>query len=214
MPELPDVEVYREALERHVVGHRLEAARLASPFVLRSVEPPLAAAVGRDVVGAERLGKRLVLGLDGGLFAVVHLMIAGRLRWKRRGASERARGVLVVFDFEHGSLVLTEAGKRRRASLHLVAGRAALAEHDPGGLDVRSATPAAFAERLQAESRTLKRALCDPHVLDGIGNAYSDEILHAARLSPFRHTTALDDAEMDVLVGAIREVLAGWTLPR
>ena len=212
MPELPDVEVYREALERFTVGRPLEGLRIASPFLVRSVDPPPAAAVGRVVEQVERLGKRLLLGLEGDLWIVIHLMIAGRLRWKKRGASERGRGVLAVFDFPDGSLVFTEASKKKRASLHMVQGADGLAEHDRGGLDLRAATTEEFSARLRADdNRTLKRALCEPARFDGIGNAYSDEILHRARLSPFLRTRDLDDERTARLHTAAIEVLAEWT---
>ncbi len=211
MPELPDVTVYVERLAERIAGARLERVELASPFVLRSVEPPLERAAGRSVAGVGRLGKRIVVSLDGELHLVVHLMIAGRLAWRdARAKPSKARG-LARFEFETGTLTLTEAGTRRRASLHLVSGAAALAAHDRGGLDPLTAPTAQIADALRRERHTLKRALTDQRILAGIGNSYSDEILHAARLSPFRHTTALDDPEMDALVGAVREVLTAWT---
>jgi len=211
MPELPDVAVYQEALERFTAGRALEGARLASPFVLRTVEPPLEALVGLRVSGAERLGKRLALAFEGDLFLVFHLMIAGRLRWQKRGASVRGRGALGAFDFEHGSLVFTEASKKKRASLHVVAGRDALLEfHDRGGLDPREASLEEFAERLRLENRTLKRALVDPTLFDGSGNAYSDEILHRAKLSPFLSTGELSDERVAALQGAVRQTLDEW----
>lgn len=211
MPELPDVIVYREALERVAVDRTLEGVRLASPFVLRTVDPPIEALVGLSVVGAERMGKRLVLSLEGDLYLVFHLMIAGRLRWQKRGASIKARGALGGFDFEHGTLMFTEASKKKRASLHVVAGRSALLEHhDRGGLDPRTATLEAFAERLRLENRTLKRALVDPRLFDGIGNAYSDEILHRARMSPFLRTADLDDAQIAQLHDALIATLQDW----
>jgi formamidopyrimidine-DNA glycosylase len=211
MPELPDVVTYLEALERRVRGTPLERVRLGSPFLLRSVEPPLAAFESRRVESTARLGKRLVLGFEGELFLVLHLMIAGRLHWKARGAKiPGGKRGLAAFDFASGTLILTEAGTQKRASLHAVAGREALAEHDPGGLEVLDADLAAFRARL-AERHTLKRALTDPHLFSGIGNAYSDEILHRAGLSPLRWTTQLDAEESERLYVATREVLLEWT---
>jgi formamidopyrimidine-DNA glycosylase len=211
MPELPDVTLYVEALERHVVGRRLERARLASVSLLRSVEPPLSAAEGRRVGAASRMGKRIVLSLEGDLHLVFHLMIAGRLRWKRRGAAIPARRAHAAFDFENGTLLLTEASPRKRASLHVVQGAEALAAHDPGGLEVLEADLAAFRAALARESHTLKRTLTDPTLFSGIGNAYSDEILHRARLSPMKLGTRLDAAESAALYEATRAVLAEWT---
>ena len=210
MPELPDIAVYVEALARRVVGEALERVRLASPFLLRSVDPPLSAAEGRRVVGVRRLGKRIVVELEGGLFLVLHLMIAGRLRWRPPGAKPPGRRGLAAFDFPSGTLLLTEAGSKKRASLHVVAGEAALAEHDPGGLEVLEADLSAFRAALAAESHTLKRALTDPRILSGIGNAYSDEILHRARLSPFKRTGDLSDEETERLFRATRGVLTEW----
>jgi len=211
VPELPDVTVYVEALERHVAGRRLLGVRLASPSLLRSVDPPLAAAAGRRATGAARLGKRVVLSLEGDLHLVIHLMIAGRLRWRPQSAPLPAKRAHAAFDFEHGTLLLTEASARKRASLHVVAGRAALAAHDPGGLEPLDADLSAFAERLARERHTLKRALTDPTLFSGIGNAYSDEILHRARLSPLQLTTNLDAAEVARLHEATRATLAEWT---
>jgi formamidopyrimidine-DNA glycosylase len=211
MPELPDVTVYIEALHARIHGARLEALRLASPFVLRSVDPPVAAVVGRTVQGLGRLGKRIVIALDGELFVVVHLMIAGRLHWRPRGA--RPPGVigLAALDFSTGTVTLTEAGTRRRAAIHLVRGRAALRDHDPGGLEVLAADPAAFRAALRAERHTLKRALTDPRLFAGIGNAYADEILHRARLSPVTLTDALPDEAIGRLFEATRQTLLEWT---
>jgi len=215
LPELPDVTVYVEALERRVVGEPLERVRLASPFLLRSVDPPLAAAEGRRVVGVRRLGKRIVLELEGGLFLVLHLMIAGRLRWRGRGPDGPikvpGKAGLAAFDFPSGTLLLTEAGSKKRASLHVVRGEAGLAEHDPGGLEVLEADLAAFRAALARESHTLKRALTDPHLFSGIGNAFSDEILHRARLSPFKLTGSLTPEESERLYRAAGEVLLEWT---
>jgi formamidopyrimidine-DNA glycosylase len=230
MPETPDIEAYLEALRARVLGRRLLGVRLSNPFLLRTVEPPLEVLAGGEVVGLERLGKRIVVavadpegappaGTAGGdrsggvapFFLVLHLMIAGRLHWKAPGASiPKGRG-LAAFDFDGGTLVLTEAGKKRRASLHLVQGREALADMDPGGLEVPGSTPEEFAAALRRENHTLKRALTDPRTLSGIGNAYSDEILHRARLSPFRQTKGLDGPEMLRLHAAALDVLEEWT---
>ena len=211
MPELPDLEVYREALAARVLGRALERVRIGSPALLRSVDPPLAAAEGRRVSALRRVGKRLALGLEGGIHLVIHLMIAGRLRWLRRGAPLARRGGLAAFDFENGTLLLVEAGTKRRATLHVVRGDAGLALQDPGGLEVQEIDLAAFSARLRAENHTLKRALTDPRILAGIGNAYSDEILHRARLSPVRQTRQLDDSELATLYAAVRDTLALWT---
>ncbi len=210
MPELPDVVVYIEALERRVVGEALQRVRLGSPFVLRTALPPIAAAEGRRVVGLRRIGKRIALGLEGDLFLVFHLMIAGRLRWLMPGAPSPRRSTLAVFDFRHGSLAFTEAGTKRRAALHLVEGVAALSALDAGGIDVLGADLGAFAPRLRSENHTLKRALTDPRLFSGIGNAYSDEILHRARLSPVALTARLSDAEIERLYEATRATLAQW----
>ena len=211
MPELPDVEAYLAALRPRTLGARLEGVRLTNPFVLRSVDPPLAFASGRTVTGLRRLGKRLVIALEDEVFLIVHLMIAGRLHWRGAGARTPGKVGLAAFDFSTGTLVLTEAGTKRRASLHLVRGEAALREHDPGGLDVLAADLAAFRDALQAESHTLKRVFTDPRVFSGIGNAYSDEILHAARMSPVRLSRQLDDAEIARLFDATRRTLTEWT---
>jgi formamidopyrimidine-DNA glycosylase len=210
MPELPDVEIYLECLAPRVLGEPLERVRLASPFFLRSFDPPLATAEGKRVVALRRLGKRLVLGLEDDLFLVLHLMITGRLRWRPPGAKVPGRKGLAAFDFPAGTLLVTEMGAKKRASLHLVAGEAALAEHDPGGLEVLEADLETFAERLRAENRTLKRALTDPRILSGIGNAFSDEILHRAGLSPFLRTGQLGAAETERLYHAVRAVLEHW----
>jgi formamidopyrimidine-DNA glycosylase len=211
MPELPDVAVYVEALDARIRGARLERVRLASPFLLRSVEPPLAAAAGRTVTGLSRLGKRIVIALDGGLFLALHLMIAGRLHWKTAGARPPGRIGLAALDFSTGTLVVTEAGTKRRASLHLLRGEAALRELDPGGIEVLETDIAAFRAALARENHTLKRALTDPGILSGIGNAYSDEILHRARLSPVKLTQQLSPEEGARLFEACRETLAEWT---
>jgi len=210
MPELPDVTVYVERLDARLRGDVLHRIRLLNPFVLRSPLPPIATAEGRAVRGVERLGKRIVLALDGELFLVLHLMIAGRLRWLAEGAKPPGRISLALFEFDSGKLLLTEAGSKRRASLHLVEGESALAAMDPGGLDVLEASLADFTRRLQAENHTLKRALTDPTILSGIGNAYSDELLHRARLSPTLQTRYLSDAEWQQLYDATQATLADW----
>jgi formamidopyrimidine-DNA glycosylase len=210
MPELPDVTVYVEALRARITGARLEGVRLAQPFVLRSVDPPIAEVTGRAVAGVRRLGKRIVIALQGERFVVIHLMIAGRLHWKPAGARPPARIGVAALDFSTGTLVMTEAGTKKRAAIHLVRGEAALADHDPGGLEPLQATLAQFAAALTAERHTLKRALTDPTIFSGIGNAYGDEILHAARLSPVRLTPALTDAETARLWEATRATLTGW----
>jgi len=211
MPELPDVTVYVEALERHVAGRTLDGVRIGSPFVLRSVEPPIADAAGRAVTGVRRLGKRIVLALEPDLFLVIHLMIAGRLRWRPRGAAvPRGRG-LAAFDFPGGTLLFTEEGRKHRAGLWLVRGEEALAAHDRGGIEPVGVTLDAFRAALTRERHTLKRTLTDPRIFSGIGNAYSDEILHAARLSPLQLATNLDDAEVARLHEATGRVLRDWT---
>jgi formamidopyrimidine-DNA glycosylase len=210
MPELPDITVYVEALRPRVVDQPLERARISSPFLLRSVDPPVAALEGRTVRSVERLGKRIVLGADGDLFCVLHLMVTGRLRWRDHGVKVPRKHGLAAFDFPEGSLLLTEMGPRKRASLHLVSGRAALRAHDPGGIDVLASDLAGFRAALLRENHTLKRALTDPRTLSGIGNAYSDEILHRARLSPLRWTSRLKDEEMARLHEATRTTLQEW----
>jgi len=210
MPELPDVTVYVEALRDRVVGTRLERLRLTNPFVLRSVDPPLADVVGRAVTGVSRLGKRIVLALQDQRFVVIHLMIAGRLHWKAAGARPPGKIGVAAFDFSTGTLVMTEAGTKKRAAIHLVRGAAALAEHDPGGLEPLTASLEEFRAALTAESHTLKRALTDPTIFSGIGNAYGDEVLHAARLSPVKLTRALSDDETKRLYEATRATLADW----
>ena len=210
MPELPDVVVYIEALERRLIGRRLEGVRLLSPFVLRSVEPPPGALDGRRVLAIRRMGKRIVLGFEDDLFLVIHLMIAGRLRWGAPGAGAPGRIGLAAFDFEEGTLLLTEAGSKRRASLHVVAG-SSLTGFERGGLEPLETDVAGFAERLRSENHTLKRALTDPRLFSGIGNAYSDEILHRARLSPLKLTSRLTDEEASRLHAATRTVLTEWT---
>lgn len=211
MPELPDVTVYVERLRAFVLGRAMARVRLQSPFLLRSVEPPLSAAEGREVVAVRRLGKRICFGLEGDLWLVLHLMVAGRLRWKPPDAKPHARTGLAAFDFEHGTLVLTEASKKRRASLYVVEGEAGLRAHDRGGYEVLEGDAAGFRAALLRENRTLKRALTDPRILSGIGNAYSDEILWAARLSPVKLTTRLTDAEHARLHAATVDTLTRWT---
>jgi formamidopyrimidine-DNA glycosylase len=211
MPELPDVTVYVEALDRHVVGRRMANVRVVGPSLLRTWDPPIFAATGKIVVAASRLGKRIVLELDGELFLVLHLMIAGRLRWRSPGARVPGRIGQAAFDFADGTLLLTEASARKRATLHLLCGRAALQEHDPAGLDVMTASATEFAAVVARENHTLKRFLTSPRLLDGIGNAYSDEILHAARLSPLQWTSRLTDEETRRLNDACHQVLSSWT---
>ncbi len=211
MPELPDVTVYVERLEALAGGHALERIRIASPFLLRSVDPPVSAVQGRTLETVERLGKRIVMGLSGDLFIVLHLMVAGRVRWKAKGAKVPGRVGLAAFDFDNGSLVLTEASKKKRASLYLVQGREGLEEHDRGGIDVMSADLPLFKETLTRENRTLKRAMTDPRIFSGIGNGYSDEILFHARLSPIKLTSRLTDEEIARLHQHTHAVLADWT---
>src|SRR6266403_2162387 len=210
MPELPDVVVYVESLERRVAGQRLDRVRLISPFVLRSVVPPPAAAEGRRVEAVRRLGKRIVISLEDELFLVLHLMIAGRLRWLERGKNLPARITLAAFDFATGTVAFTEAGTRKRASLHVVQGEAALAAFDMGGLDIAGSRLAAFREHLLRENHTLKRSLTDPRLFSGVGNAYSDEILHRARLSPVQTTQKLSDEQIARLHRATQDVLREW----
>jgi formamidopyrimidine-DNA glycosylase len=210
MPELPDIAVYIEALQPRVAGERLERVRVASPFLLRTFEPPLEAVEGKTVRTLRRIGKRIALGLDGELWLVLHLMIAGRLHWKAPGVKLAGKLNLAVVDFPRGSLLLTEAGSKRRASLHLLCGEEALKALDPGGLEVLSASCEAFEAVLRRHNHTLKRALTDPHLLSGIGNAYSDEILHRARLSPLALTQKLSSEGMARLFQAVQEVLREW----
>lgn len=210
MPELPDILLYIHALEPRVIGHRITAVRLVSPFLLRSIDPPLTDATGRTVVALHRLGKRIAFELEDEIFLIFHLMIAGRFRWKEAGAKVPGKVGLLAIDFDNGTLILTEAGTKRQASLHMARGRAALDAHDPGGLEVLSATRAQFAAALREENHTVKRALTDPHLFSGIGNAYSDEILFAARMSPFKQTSALTDEEVGRLYEATRTTLGDW----
>jgi len=207
MPELPDVTVYIENLERLLEGNRLTAIRLFNPFLLRTAVPPISDAPDKRVVRVSRIGKRIVISLEGGLHLVLHLMIAGRLRWPGR----KMRNTLALFEFENGTLALTEAGTKRRASLHLVEGEAALRAMDPGGMEIFDADVKAFREKLLSENHTLKRALTDPRLFAGIGNAYSDEILHRAKLSPVGLTGKLSEEEIDRLYNATRSVLEEWT---
>ena len=211
MPELPDVVVYIEALERHVGGRELQAIRLASPFVLRSVDPPLAELEGRNVTGVRRLGKRVVLELAGDRFLVIHLMITGRLRWRPRGAKPPGKRGLAAFDFPDGTVLFTEESHKKRASLYAVRGERELLAHDPGGLEVIESDRAAFHAVLARENHTLKRALTDPSLFSGIGNAYSDEILHRARMSPAKLTQKLVPEEIERLHRATIDTLVDWT---
>ena len=210
MPELPDILLYLHALTPRVVGHRVERVRLASPFLLRSVHPPLSELEGKAVVALHRLGKRIVFELEGELFLVLHLMIAGRLRWKEPGTKIPGKVGLLAVDFDNGTLILTEAGTKRQASLLLVKGRAELHDHDPGGINVLEIDFDTFTRALREDNHTLKRALTDPHLFSGIGNAYSDEILHAARLSPFKQSGSLSDDEARQLYEATRSTLVKW----
>ena len=210
MPELPDIELYRHALGTRILNQPLERIRIASPFLVRSFDPPIDQAHGRTVIGLRRLGKRLVWVLDGDLFLVIHLMIAGRFKALDRGAKIPGKVGLAAFDFPAFSLILTEAGSKRRASLYLVRGEEELATHDPGGLEVLSSTPEEFGAALMRENHTLKRALTDPHLLSGIGNAYSDEILHAAKMSPMLLTSKLTPAQVESLHAHIIAVLTKW----
>ena len=211
MPELPDVQVYLEALERRLVGQRLERIVVASPFVLRSYDPPLDATFGRVVRGTRRIGKRIVFELGDELFIVIHLMIAGRLRWRGTTEKRKPPGVLATFEFPNGKLYFTEAGTRKRASLTVVRGEGALTAVDPGGIEPLAASFEEFDAALRRENHTLKRALTDPHLFSGIGNAYSDEILHAAQLSPLKLTRTLPEEEARRLWKATRTTLASWT---
>jgi len=210
VPELPDITVYIEALDARIRGATLERVRLASPFVLRSFDPSISDAHGRVVTGLRRVGKRIVIALEGDLFLVIHLMIAGRLHWKPAGAKVPGKVGLAAFDFSTGTLTLTEAGTKKRAAIHLIPGEQALAGLDPGGLEPLACTAEELSAAITRENHTLKRALTDPHILSGIGNAYSDEILHTARLSPVRQTRALSDGEHARLFEAIRATLYDW----
>ncbi|MDP9201959.1 MAG: formamidopyrimidine-DNA glycosylase [Gemmatimonadota bacterium] len=211
MPELPDITVYIEALASRITGQPLERTRIAKPFLLRSVDPPMRAAEGKRVTGVRRMGKRIVVELEDDLFLVIHLMIAGRLRWLPAGGKVPGKIGLAAFDFPNGTLILTEAGSKRRASLWLVRGEQALEQFKRGGLEVLECNLAQFTERLVQENHTLKRSLTDPRLFSGIGNAYSDEILHRARLSPIRHTRRLTEEEIQRLLDATRATLIEWT---
>jgi len=210
MPELPDVTVYVEALRRHVEGEVLERARIKSVFLVRTPEPKVSEAEGRRVRGVERMGKRILLEMDDDLFLVFHLMVTGRFKWRKPGAGLPGRMGLAAFDFANGTLLLTEAGRHKRASLHLVAGREGLADFDSRGLEVLDCGPGAFEERLRSENHTLKRALTSPRLFSGIGNAYSDEILHRARLSPLQWTSRLDPEQVARLHACVQQVLVEW----
>ena len=211
MPELPDIVVYIEALEKRICGSVLERVRIASPFLLRTAVPPLSSVEGKKIIELRRLGKRICFGFEEDLWLVLHLMIAGRLHWyDERGKGAKGRNGLAVFEFSNGSLVLTEAGTQKRASLHVVQGEAGLENLNPGGLEVFDATTEEFAEAIRAKNHTLKRALTDPRILSGIGNAYSDEILFEARLSPFTLTQKLTDKEVEGLLDAIKRTLTDW----
>ena len=210
MPELPDVTVYIEALSERVLNQPIQKIRIGSPFVLRSFDPPISAAEGKKVLALRRLGKRIVFELEDELYLIVHLMIAGRFHWKPKGAKIARRYGQAAFDFANGTLLLTEAGTKKRASIYLVRGEEALRDHDPGGLEVFHVTLDEFRRALTRENHTVKRSLTDPHLFSGIGNAYSDEILHRARLSPIRLTRQMTDKEIDALYHAIRESLAEW----
>ena len=205
MPELPDIAAYISALEPRILGQPIEHVRLASPFLLRTAQPPLTDVEGRIVRELRRIGKRIAIGVEGDLWLVLHLMIAGRLQWRPRGAKLAGRRSLAAFDFPNGSLVLTEAGTKHRASLYVVSGEAGLQSMDPGGIDILSSNLGSFRDALTAENRTLKRALTDPRILSGIGNAYSDEILHAAQLSPIALTQKLKPGEWERLFAATQE---------
>jgi formamidopyrimidine-DNA glycosylase len=210
MPELPDISAYITAVELRILGEPLERVRIASPFLLRTVDPPITSVEGRRVHELRRIGKRIAIGVEGDLWLVLHLMITGRLHWRAAGTKLAGRNQLAAFDFPKGSLVLTEAGAKRRASLHVVKGEDGLRELDPGGVDVFASDLGSFQAALNAENRTLKRALTDPRILSGIGNAYSDEILHAAQLSPITLTHKLGPAEWERLFTATRETLQRW----
>jgi formamidopyrimidine-DNA glycosylase len=211
VPELPDVLVYIERLTPLILGQPVVQVHLASPFVLRTVEPPISDIQGRTITAIRRLGKRIALGVEGDLFVVIHLMIAGRLRWRPKGKTLRGKMLLAEFGFPDGTLYLTEAGSKRRASIHVVQGENSLAAFERGGLEVMSASLAEFAARLRSENHTLKRSLTDPRLMSGIGNAYSDEILHRARLSPLMLTSRITDEQLSELFDATRSTLAEWT---
>ncbi len=211
MPELPDITIYIEALEKRVLGRPLEKVRVAKPFLLRTVEPPISEIEGKQVVALHRLGKRIAFEFEGELYLIIHLMIAGRLKWIDAGGKVPGKIGLAGFDFPNGTLVLTEAGTKRRAGLWMVQGQAQLAQFQRGGLEVFDATEAQFADRLRSENHTLKRSLTDPRLFSGIGNAYSDEILHRARRSPMKLSGKMSDQEASILFDATKSVLTEWT---
>ncbi|HWH80568.1 MAG TPA: DNA-formamidopyrimidine glycosylase family protein, partial [Candidatus Binatus sp.] len=210
MPELPDITIYIEALQARLLGQPVEKIRLGNPFLLRSFEPPIRTAEGKKIVALQRLGKRIVFELEGELFLVFHLMITGRFHWKKRAIAIPKKYGHAAFDFPAATLLLTEMGTKKRVSLHLIQGRENLIEHDPGGVEIFAADLALFRAALTRENHTLKRTLTDPHVFSGIGNAYSDEILHWARLSPVKRTKQLSDAEIETLFGATKACLSEW----
>ncbi|HEX9454581.1 MAG TPA: DNA-formamidopyrimidine glycosylase family protein [Candidatus Binatia bacterium] len=210
MPELPDITIYIEALEARLIGQPLEKIRLGNPFLLRSFEPPVRAAEGKKIVAFQRIGKRIVVELEGDLFLVFHLMITGRFHWKKRGFAIPRKYGHAAFDFPAATLLLTEMGTKKRASLHLIKGRENLIDHDPGGLEIFAADLNAFRTALTRENHTLKRTLTDPHLFSGIGNAYSDEILHRARLSPVKQNKQLSDSEIETLFHATKDCLREW----
>jgi formamidopyrimidine-DNA glycosylase len=211
MPELPDITVYIEALENRIVGEPLTGAKILNPFVLRSVSPPLSGIVGSPVKGIRRMGKRIVVEFGGDVFIVIHLMIAGRLRWRDTGANVVRPAPLARFEFPNGVLFLTEAGKKRRASIHLIEGESGLVDFDRGGLEIMTSSLTEFSERLKIENHTVKRSLTDPRLFSGIGNAYSDEILHGARMSPLLLTSRMTDEQIATLHASVLEVLKEWT---
>jgi formamidopyrimidine-DNA glycosylase len=211
MPELPDIVVYIEALEQRILDKTLERVQIASPFLLRSIDPPAASVNAHKVRALRRIGKRIAIGFENDVWLVLHLMIAGRLHWVKKKVKADGRRTLAVFEFDSGTLTLTEAGSQKRASLHVVAGEAALAALDPGGIDVISATPSEFAARLTSANHTLKRALTDPRLFSGLGNAYSDEILHRAELSPILLTQKMNTEQIEYLFHAVRATLIDWT---
>jgi formamidopyrimidine-DNA glycosylase len=210
MPELPDIAAYIRALEPRIVGQPIQQVRLASPFLIRTAQPPVSSIEGRIVRELRRIGKRIAIGVESDLWLVLHLMIAGRLHWRPPGAQVSGRKSLAAFDFPNGSLVLTEAGTKHRASLHLLGGEASLSSIDPGGIDIFTSNLSSFHDAMTSENRTLKRALTDPRIVSGIGNAYSDEILHAAELSPITLTRKLEPQELERLLASARDILGLW----
>lgn len=213
MPELPDITIYVESLERHLSGKVLQDFRLINPFVLRSVEPDYSSLIGKNIYGFRNIGKRIIFEFENEtpLFLVLHLMVSGRLRWKKKGASVARKRGLAAFDFDDGTLVLTEASTKKRASIFVVSGEEELENHDRGGIDIYQATPEEFKSALTRNNHTIKRALTDPRILSGIGNAYSDEILHRAKMSPYKQTKTFEDADFELLHAASKEVLTEWT---